>query len=73
MMTSMDQRPESQLLTREQAAGLAGVSVSTIDRYFPPGDPARHETWPRGQGEGRRAVVRLKRGPVEALKVELGR
>jgi hypothetical protein len=65
--------PDDELLTREQAAELLDVSVSTIDRWFPPGNDVRHETWPQGRGEGRRPHVRLRRAPLMKLREELGR
>jgi hypothetical protein len=64
---------DNELLTREQAAALLNVSLSTIDRWFPPGNDVRHETWPKGSGEGRRPHVRLRRAPLVELRAELGR
>jgi hypothetical protein len=67
----MDETRE--LFTRKAAAAFVGVSVSTIDRIFGPGHEAREERWPRGKGEGRRPIVKLRRAPLERLKRELGR
>lgn len=62
-----------ELLTREQAAELLDVSVSTIDRWFPPGHDARDDVYPRGEGPGRRPHVRLRKAPLAELAAELGR